>query len=150
MRQLPWIVPAAGLVLGGCLFQHFSPAQQLTEQAYALNDEARWARIDLASERVAPRYRAAFLSSHREWGARIQIADADMTNVVLGEDDTATSLVRVSWYDVTTMEAHATTLRQRWIKTDGGYLLDGEEVIGGDEALLQLPDEDRARVETEG
>lgn len=148
MRRITWLVAAACLALGGCLFQHFSPAQKLTDQAHALNDETRWARIDLATQRVAPEYRAAFLASHRAWGHEVQIADADMTNVVLdGDEEGATSVVTVSWYDRATMEVRSTTVRQHWVHRDGGFLLDDERVVGGDEALLASPEPDRGSPE---
>lgn len=142
MRRLPWLVAVACLALGGCIFQHFSPTQKLTDQAHALNDEARWSRIDLATQRVAPEYRRTFLTSHREWGGEVQIADADMTSIVLGDgEDAATSIVTVSWYDRATMEVRSTTLRQHWVQRDGAFLLSAEHVIGGDEALLDLPED---------
>jgi hypothetical protein len=143
MRRLPWLAAVASLALGGCIFQHFTPIQKLTDQAYALNDEARWARIDLATQRVAPEYRATFLATHREWGGEIQIADADMTNVVLGDEEQgATSVVTVSWYDRATMQVRSTTLRQHWVQRGGGFLLDEEQVVGGDEGLLHRPQAD--------
>lgn len=143
MRRLPWLVAAACLAYGGCMFQHLAPTQQLTEQVYAYNDETRWARIDLAADRVAPAYRATFAVSHARWGSEIQIADTDLTRVQLaGDEETAMSLVTVSWYDSATMLVRGSVLRQRWVSTPNGFLLTGEEVVGGDETLLQLPSDD--------
>ncbi|HJL16381.1 MAG TPA: hypothetical protein RMH99_12035 [Sandaracinaceae bacterium LLY-WYZ-13_1] len=140
-RLVTFCAFAFPIALGGCMFQQFAPTQILTEQAYALNDEVRWARVDLASERVVPRYRQTFLMSHREWGQAVQIADADMTNVVMeAENGGAISLVNVSWYDRATMEVRATTLRQHWVNVDGNFYLDGEEIVSGDERLLHLPE----------
>ena len=123
------------------MFQNLTPTRQLTEQVYALNDETRWARIDLAADRVAPVYRPRFATTHARWGREIQIADTDLTHVQLAADEeTATSLVAVSWYDNATMIVRASVLRQHWVKIDGGYLLDGEEVVEGDETLLHRPE----------
>lgn len=136
--------------LSGCIFQHLSPTRKLTDQVYALNDEARWTRIDLATERVAPRYRETFLVSHRMWGHDIQIADSDTTNVHIADDlQTATSLVTISWYDQRTLELRASVLRQHWESTGDGYVLDGETVIGGDPDLLDLPEEDAEEGDSE-
>lgn len=122
------------------MFQSLAPTQQLTEQVYAFNDETRWARIDLAADRVAPAYRQTFAVSHAGWGSDIQIADTDLTHVQLAEDQqSASSLVSVSWYDNATMIVRASVLRQHWVHTEGGFLLDGEEIVGGDETLLRLP-----------
>ena len=128
------------LALGGCIFQNLSTSRQLTDQVYAFNDEIRWARIDLATERVAPDYRTEFVLAHRMWGHDIQIADADMTHVQIADDsETATSLVTFAWYDERTMRLHSTVVQQRWTKTDDNFLLAGEEIVGGDETLLADP-----------
>ena len=125
----------------GCIFQHLAPEQQLTDQAYAYNDEVRWARIDLAAQRVHPDYRATFLASHAQWGGDVQIADCDMTNVVLSDGQTrATTRVQVAWYDQRSMEVTGTVLAQHWTMTENGFLLEREEIVAGDPTLLILPD----------
>ena len=141
---------AATLGSGGCIFQNLSPTRMLTDQVQALTDETRWARVDLAADRVAPTYRNAFIASHRGWGREVQIADAELTNLALAEgDETATSLVTLAWYDLSTMEVRSSTIVQHWIKTDNGYLLDEEHVTDGDEAILILPEEADAASEGE-
>lgn len=126
-----------GLFLGGCLFQNLTPARQLQDTVYQLNDETRWARIDLASEKVSPDYRARFVLAHRAWGHDIAIADIDPTHIQLaGEGESARSLVTVTWYDQRTMELSRTVLTQQWVHTDNGYRLDGETIVGGNEDLL--------------
>lgn len=129
-------------MLAGCLFQNLSPTQGLSDQVYALNDESRWDRLDLAVQRVAPRYRAAFMGSRHQWGRRIAIADTEVSALVVAEDlASATSSVEISWIDQGSMELRSTVLRQRWIRTDNGFLLEDETVIGGDEALLSAPED---------
>lgn len=150
------VVLLFGLTASGCLLQNLGAERQLTDQVYALNDEIRWARIDLATERVAPEFRPTFLQLHRAWGHDIQIADSDCTHVQISEDsESATSLVTLSWYDQRTMELYTSVIRQRWIKTDSGFLLDEEIVVGGEERILEAPltegDEDaEASITTEG
>ncbi len=133
--------------LSGCLFQNIAPTEQLTDQVYSLNEEARWGRLDLAVRRVSPTYRPTFMTSRRAWGRRISIADTEVSALAVepGSDE-ATSSVEISWYDLQSMELRSTVVRQRWAKSSSGYQLDEETVIGGDETLLDLPDED----ETEG
>jgi hypothetical protein len=128
---------------GGCLFQNISPTEQLNDQVYSLNEEARWGRLDLAVRRVSPTYQGTFMTSRRSWGRRVAIADVEVSAIVItpGSDE-ATSSVELSWYDQQTMELRSTVIRQRWARSTSGYLLDEETVTGGDEELLELPDDD--------
>ena len=145
MRALVLVSALALTTLSGCLLQNLSATRQLTDQVYALNDEVRWARIDLATERVAPDYRPAFLAQHRRWGHDVQIADSDTTHVQISDDmESATSLVTLSWYDERTMELHTSVVQQRWVKTDNGFMLDLVRVVGGEPSLLEDPPEDAA------
>jgi hypothetical protein len=136
------------LLLSGCIFQNLSDTRRLQDTVYQFNDETRWARIDLASQRVSPDYRARFLLAHRMWGHDIAIADVDPTNIQMAEEgDSASSQVTVTWYDQRTMELHSSVLTQHWVKTDNGYLLDSETIIGGSDDLLVPPSEDPEDVE---
>ncbi len=129
-------------ILSGCLFQNLSPTRQLTDQVYALNDETRWGRTDLAAHRVVPRFRGRFMTSHRGWGRTFHIADTEVSALTLTDEDmSATSLVEVSWYDLDTMEVRTTVLRQHWVKTESGFMLDNERVIDGDDELLRVEEE---------
>ena len=140
--------------LSGCILENLSGTRQLTDQVYALNDEIRWARIDLATERVAPDYRPTFLAQHRLWGHDIQIADSDTTHVQISDDsDSATSLVTLSWYDERTMELHTTVIQQRWVKDGdmGAFQLDLVRIVGGHPGLLEDPPEElEAEAESAG
>lgn len=143
MHRASVLVAVLVLGLAGCIFDHMSPQTILTNQVYAFNDETRWARIDLAATRVAPDYRPTFLTSHAAWGTDIQIADTDLTNVTFGEgQERAVSTVAVSWYDQRTLDVRASVLAQHWVRQDTGYVLEREEIVGGDETLLALPEED--------
>lgn len=146
------LLPIAGLLLSGCLFQNLAPERQLQDTVYQLNDETRWARIDLASQRVHASYRAHFLLAHRAWGHDIAIADIDPTNIQIdGEGDTARSLITVTWYDQRTMLLERTVITQQWQRTDNGYQLSGETIIGGSEALLEevnLPEGEEVTIES--
>jgi hypothetical protein len=142
-RLLPVLL--ACVLLPGCLFQNLSPTTQLSERVYALNEEARWGRMDLAAQRVMPRYRQRFLDSRRAWGREIAIADVEVSALVLAEDsESATSAVEINWYDQRTMVLRSTLLRQRWAKTDAGFFLEEEDVTGGDEELLEPGEEAEA------
>lgn len=137
MRKL--LPLAFTLALGGCqLMQNINPETRLSDIVYQTNDEARWGRIDLAAGRCASGYRAVFIATHRQWGRDVRVADADVTNLSLGEaDGGASSLVTYSWIDERTMELHETTVRQRWASDGDGFRLAGEEIIDGDTALFE-------------
>lgn len=135
---------AACLVLGatGCLVHNIAPSERLRDAVVGLNDEARWSRLDLARERVAPAYRSAWVRSRHDWGRNIQIGDVELLDVRLAEDnETAVSVVAVSWYRYDTMTLRRTVLRQEWRSGGREYYLAGEEVADGDPELVAPPPE---------
>lgn len=123
----------------GCaLLQGISPETHLADEVYQLNDEARWARVDLASLRCDPNYRAAFVASHRRWGNDIRVADADVTNLTMGNDGVATSLVTYQWVDERSMELYATTVQQTWTGNgEIGFHLLREDIVAGEARLYE-------------
>ncbi len=123
--------------LGCTLIQGLSPETHFSDQVHQLNDEARWSRIDLAAMRVDPTYRETFTASHAQWGNRVRVADADITNLTLGNGGAAaTSLVTYQWVDERTMELYATTVRQTWTGNgEVGFHLLREDIIAGEPAL---------------
>lgn len=128
----------AAVLLGGCLLNNISADERLRDAAYGLNDELRWSRMDLAVQRVAPSYRAKFVETRRAWGRDIQVGDAEVQRIELSEDhDRAITEVVVGWYSLRTMMLQQTTVRQRWKRVSGQFYLVGENVVGGDPALLR-------------
>jgi hypothetical protein len=144
------------LAASGCFVQHLSSSQRLQEAVQGLNDEARWGRLDLAVGCVAPRYRNAFYTSRSRWSRSIQIADVEISQVVMGEKGRAVSVVMISWYDFAAMDLRQTLLRQRWQRGGSrGFMLVSEDVIDGDPQLVASPkrhtdDEGSANVESIG
>lgn len=140
LMRMSVLVPIAlaACALPGCmLIDSISPQVRLGDQVHQLNDEIRWGRVDLAAQRVAASHRRQFVQSHRGWGANIHVADADVTNMDLGlPDGRAASYVTYSWFDERAMELQSTTVRQLWVGEGEGYVLVGEEVIGGEASLL--------------
>ncbi len=138
MRRLLLLAPL--LLLGGCLFHNMSPVERLRDATYGLNDEVRWARMDLATERVAPAYQSHFTERHARWGHIIRIADDDVVGFELADDrDAATTVVVYSWYTEQAMLLHQTTVRQHWKRHSGQFYLTSEKVLGGDARLLEVP-----------
>lgn len=135
------LVTLLGVTVSGCLLQNMSADERLRDSVLGLNDEVRWTRLDLASMRVAPAYRAAFAETHRGWGRAIQIADMELMRVALGEGNrTATSIVTFRWYSTSTMTLRESTVKQEWARSGNGYALTSEEVVDGDPLLLPMPE----------
>ncbi len=125
----------------GCVFNNVSAEEKLRDSVVGLNDEVRWNRLDLATLRVAAPFRLQFRATHHAWHRDLQIADSEIVQVRVADEDRdeATSFVTVSWYDTRSMILHSTTLRQEWRRTVNGYVLVSEEVTDGDERLLAIP-----------
>jgi hypothetical protein len=139
------LVPALlVLVLGGCtLMQNLRPENRLADIVYQFNDEARWGRIDLASQRCTNTYRLPFVRSHARWGHDVAIGDAEVTNLAMGTGVAgadAQSLVTYQWIDNATMELHTTTVRQDWHGEGEGFQLIAEVVVNGEFELYDEVD----------
>lgn len=153
--------PLALLALAqGCIFNNVSTEETLRDAVVGLNDEVRWNRMDLATQRVAPTFRTAFSLTHHDWHEGMQIADSEIIHVQVGEDkEDAKAFIKIRWYDQRTMLVAETTLEQKWKKVGRNFVLIGEEVRAGDPRLIQLPegvtldaedgDEDDADAESE-
>ncbi|RLB49956.1 MAG: hypothetical protein DRJ42_19935, partial [Deltaproteobacteria bacterium] len=148
MRIVTALVVAASF-LGGCLYQNMSPATKLRDSVEAGNEGARWGRMDIAYERIAPEYVRDYSRRHYDWGDGIQMADLDILRLEMAEDeDSATVTVAFGWYDYDTMNLHRTVVRQKWRSTGSGYfVLFEEEVIDGSDQLLEPEEEDEEEEE---
>lgn len=136
MRRL---LPLVTLVLCGCMFQNIAPTERLGDAVNGINDETRWGRVDLAAQRVDPRFRSRFSASHARWGRQIQIADSEVTQMTLAEDgDTAISVVAVSWYQLDGMDLRVSVLEQKWKRSGNAFVLSRERVVDGDQELLAV------------
>ena len=136
------LVMAAMLTLSSaCVFTSISAESRLRDAVVGINDEARWNRLDLATQRVAPGYRARYRATHHGWHRSFEIADSEIIHVQVGEErETATSFVTVRWYDYASMVLAETTIRQKWQKVRGGFILTEEEVSEGNPLLLEIPE----------
>ena len=142
MLSLRWLGPLALFALvQGCIFNNISTEETLRDAVVGLNDEVRWDRMDLATQRVAPTYRTAFGLTHHDWHEGMQIADSEIIHVQLGEDqEDASAFVKIRWYDLRTMLVAETTLEQKWKKVGRNFVLVSEEVRAGDPRLIALPE----------
>lgn len=136
-----------GLVLvQACMFQSVTRGEKLRDSVRGLNDESRWSRLDLAGERVLPGYRDRFFQSRARWGKTIQLAEVEITAMRLHqatknkeneEEDLASSVVSIAWYDQTDMTLRQTSLRQQWKSAGTTFVLVDEEIVDGDPHLFE-------------
>ncbi|MCS6796962.1 MAG: hypothetical protein NZ898_00245 [Myxococcota bacterium] len=121
---------------GGCLLQAAARSERLRDAVGALNDAARWGRLDVASERVGPAYRARFVDRRRAWGREVRLADVELLEMRLAPDgERARVWLEVSWYAPRTMLLRTTRLEQHWHARGEGFVLVDEKLIDGDASL---------------
>lgn len=148
LRVLPALLLLAAFG-PGCVMTNVTAEELLRDAVVGLNDEVRWNRIDLAAQRVTPIYMRRFRASHQDWHRELQIADAEVVHVEMGEDrGRAKARVTFRWYDMRTMLISETTLEQRWRRTVRGFVLDSEEVTEGNARLMRIPEDVREEIET--
>jgi hypothetical protein len=140
MRPAPIVAFMAlvSLVVGsGCA----PPAGSLAsaqEAAQELNLDARFGRIEIAMDHVAPDAREGFAAHHRAWGAGVRIADVELAGMHARGEHECDVLVRVAWYRPEQQELRQTTVKQGW-RDQKGWQLTAEERVDGDVGLLGEP-----------
>ncbi len=147
MRAFPLLL----VLLGGCFLQGIRPTERLRETVYRLNDDTRWGRLDLAAGDVDHGYQREFAARRLEWGRAVRIADLELVSLQLAEDEeTASSVLTVSWIEESTMTLHETQIAQAWERSGaGGFELTGERVLGGETDLFVEDEEEEVIREEE-
>lgn len=109
----------------------------MQEAAQELNVNARFGRMEMAAEHVAPTAKEQFFERRKAWGNRVRVADYEVAGMRLakGEED-AEMVVKIAWYRVDEGDLHQTTLRQKWHDFKGAWKLTEESRIDGDIGLL--------------
>lgn len=110
-------------------------ASKAQDAAHDLNLNARFGRLELASERVAPEAREAFAERHKHWGGNVRIADLELVGFRLGKKDAVTT-VRYAWYRPNEQDLRSTSVRQTFRDHKGVWLLVTEEHAEGDLGLF--------------
>ena len=128
-------------LLSACFLANSGADKKIGDAVHNLNDQARWGRINDAALLAMPDYRETFLRQHRQWGAEIQLADTEVVNIQLATDsENASAFVNYSWYAMSDMTLHETTLRQLWKAHRSSFALVSESVVRGDPGLLAAAD----------
>jgi hypothetical protein len=110
------------------------------EAALELNLNARFGRMEMAAEHVAPKARDQFFDRRRAWGGSVRIADYDMTGLKMKGEDDAETFVKIAWYRANEGDLRVTTLKQKWHSdAKGDWKLTEEQRLDGDLGLLGEP-----------
>jgi len=129
------MVAASGCALGG----QSKPARA-QEAALELNLNARFGRMELAAERVAPAARDAFFDRRKQWGGNIRVADYELSGLRMAKSESdAEAFVKVAWYRVNEGDLRVTTLKQKWHDFKGDWKLTEESRLDGEVGLLGEP-----------
>lgn len=124
---LPFMVACAGQ----------SRPARMQEAATELNLNARFGRMELASERVAPQGRPAFFGHRKVWGNRVRIVDSELVGVKFEKDESeAQASVRIAWQPVDDGDMRTTTVRQTFKDMRTGWYMIAEERLEGDIGLF--------------
>jgi hypothetical protein len=116
-----------------------SPAKKLQDTVHGLSEATRWGQLNTAVRMVEPSYRAKFMQYHQNWGAGIQVADAEVVILEMTPDhEQATAVVAYQWYLYDNMSLRQTVVRQIWALQEGGYGLMSERIVQGDPELFGL------------
>jgi hypothetical protein len=137
---------ALAFPLVACVASAHGPAKA-QETATDMNVHARFGRMELANEMVAPKARKEFSEHRKGWGGRVRIADTEMAGLRMLDEDTAEITVKVAWYDMSRQELHVTTLKQKWHSFKGDWKLTGEAPVDGDQGLIGDPSPVATRAE---
>jgi len=122
--------------------QNASPQARAMDAVQELNDHSRWGRAHAAMPNVKTSYQKRFLQRRSQWGRDVQIADVEIQNMQLIDDnDGAVSVVDVSWYLLSSMQLEHTWIKQKWTREGESFLLASEQVMQGDDAIFGAQDE---------
>jgi hypothetical protein len=127
------------LLLCACPVMQQSPAARAQEAATEMNLNAKFGRMELAAERVAPKAKDTFFERHKGWGGKVRVADYELQGMRMKSDDTAEIMVRVAWFRIDEGDLRTTTLKQKWHDMKGDWKLVEESRIDGDVGLLGEP-----------
>jgi len=109
----------------------------MQEAAMEVNLNARFGRMELASEHVAPQGRPAFFGHRKVWGSRVRIVDSELIGVRFEKDDSeAEAQVRIAWQPVDDGDMRITTVKQTFKDMSRGWFLVSEERADGDVGLF--------------
>ncbi len=126
---------ASALVIAGCPAPLAREARA-QDAAQELNTQARFGRLSVAIENVAPEEREAYTKRHQGWGGPVRVSDSEMAGMKMKGPEDAEFAVRIAWFRPAEQELRITTIRQKWHDFKGAWQLVSEERTDGDFGLL--------------
>lgn len=127
LALLPLVVACAGQ----------SRPARMQEAASELNLNARFGRMELASEHVAPEGRTAFFGHRKVWGSRVRIVDSELVGVRFEKNESeAHASIRIAWQPVDDGDMRLTTVKQTFKDMRNGWYMVAEERAEGDIGLF--------------
>lgn len=121
----------AVVVFVGCA-GGYNQTERLQRRVDEFNDQVRWGRFFSAAEYfLEGETRQTWLSTRREWGQDLQIADYEVVDSTVEEDGTTVVRVVVSWYRLSQSELQTTMFAQRWRLEERQWHIIAEDVEEG-------------------
>lgn len=133
---VPFLVASLAPLALGCALAGQSKPARAQEAAQELNLNARFGRMELAAEHVAPKAREQFFDRRKLWGGAVRVADWELAGLRMQGESDAETTVRIAWYRVNEGDLHVTTLKQKWHDYAGGWKLTEETRVDGELGLL--------------
>lgn len=119
------------VVLIGCA-GGYGQGERLQRRVDQFNDQVRWGRyFSAATFFHDDEARQAWLSSRRQLGQDLQIADYEVVDSTPDEDGVTVVRVVVSWYRLSQSSLETTMFAQRWRLEEREWHLISEEVEEG-------------------
>ena len=139
MRSVHVLGLAFSLLASGCALAGQLESSRAQEVALETNMNARFGRMEIAVENVAPEARERFMEHRRGWGSTIRVADYDMVGLKMKGVEDCETVVRIVWYRFAENELKQSSLKQKWHETKGNWKLTDENRLDGDPGLIGDP-----------
>jgi hypothetical protein len=136
MRPYVSLFLVVAVVSSACALGAQSKPARAQATALELNMNARFGRMDIAAEHVAPDARDSFLDRRKGWGTTVRIADYDLTGLRMKGEDDCETVVKVAWFRTSENDLRSTTIKQKWHDFKGDWQLTEENRLDGDIGLL--------------
>ena len=136
MRSVHVLGLTLSLLAPGCALAGQLESSRAQEAALETNMNARFGRMELAVENVAPEARESFMEHRRGWGSTIRVADYDMVGLKMKGVDECETVVRIVWYRFAENELKQTSVKQKWHEMKGNWKMTEEARLEGDPGLI--------------
>ncbi len=142
-RRLAASIATVSFLAMGCGGQHTS-LSRAQESATELNTNARFGRLQLASEYVSPKEKKGFFERHASWGNHIRVLDTEMLAMDVVPDgpksekkgDTVVVTVKVAWTFMDDQDLRVSLVSQKWKENGEAWHMIKEERVEGDPGLF--------------